>query len=558
VDVNTAKFTEIRTIDALKGHNASSRAKGSYCNFACLTAALTVLLCGCTCVKDYVHKGFKVGPNYAQPAAAVSPNWIDASDKRVRNDSDDLCNWWTVFKDPALDSLICCAYRQNLSLREAGFRVLEARAQLGIATGNLFPQSQFMSGDFTRNKDSKETANGRNITQPFFDQWDYGFTLNWELDFWGRFRRAIESNSATLDASVEDYDDVLVTLLGDVATNYVQLRTLQKRIEYAEANVELQRETLTITEARFRAGTTSELDVYQARSTLEQTEAEIPELEIALRQANNQICILLGIPPEELQAKLGPGPIPTAPPEVAVGIPADLLRRRPDVRRAERQAAAQCALIGVAEADFYPAFSINGTIGYSAEHFHDLFLPDALAGNVGPSFQWNLLNYGRILNNVHLQDAKFQELAIAYQNAVLTADQEVENGLVTYLRAQERTKYQAASVDDAEKAVKLALAQYKAGTVDFTRVTQVEQALVLQQDTLMQALGEIATGLIQVYKALGGGWQIRCTGCEPGALPPQGEANPPLENIPVPNPLPVPPPDATLNPLPATFSSKQT
>jgi NodT family efflux transporter outer membrane factor (OMF) lipoprotein len=556
VAVNTAAITEIRTINALMGHNAWSQAKGSCCHFACLTA-IAVLCCGCTCIKDYVHKGFKVGPNYAQPAAAVSPNWIDACDKRVRNESDDLCNWWTVFQDPALDSLICCAYRQNLSLREAGFRVLEARAQLGIATGNLFPQSQFMSGDFTRNKASKETANGRNITQPFFDQWDYGFTLNWELDFWGRFRRAIESNSATLDASVEDYDDILVTLLGDVATNYVQLRTLQKRIEYAQANVELQRETLTITEARFKAGTTSELDVYQARSTLEQTEAEIPELEIALRQANNQICILLGIPPEELQAKLGPGPIPTAPPEVAVGIPADLLRRRPDVRRAERQAAAQCALIGVAEADFYPSFSINGTIGYSAEHFHDLFLADALNGNVGPSFQWNLLNYGRILNNVHLQDARFQELAIAYQNAVLTADQEVENGLVTYLRAQERSKFQAASVDDAEKAVKLALAQYKAGTVDFTRVTQVEQTLVQQQDTLMQALGEIATGLIQVYEALGGGWQIRCTGCEPCPLPTQGEANPPLENIPAPNPLPAPPPDATINPQPATIASKQ-
>ena len=554
--VNTATITEIRTIDALKGHNTRTRAKVSYCHFASLTA-LAVLLCGCTCIKDYVHNGFKVGPNYAQPAAAVSPNWIDACDKRVRNDSDDLSNWWTVFKDPSLDSLICCAYRQNLSLREAGFRVLEARAQLGIATGNLFPQSQFMSGDFTRIKDSKETANGRNITQPFFDQWDYGFNLNWELDIWGRFRRAIESNSATLDASVEDYDDILVTLLGDVAANYVQLRTLQKRIEYAQANVELQRETLTITEARFKAGTTSELDVYQARSTLEQTEAQIPELEIALRQANNQICILLGLPPEELQAKLGPGSIPTAPPEVAVGIPADLLRRRPDVRRAERQAAAQCALIGVAKADFYPSFSINGNIGYSAERFHDLFLPDALTGNVGPSFQWNLLNYGRILNNVHLQDAKFQELAIAYQNAVLTADQEVENGLVTFLRAQQRTKSQAASVDDAEKAVKLALAQYKAGTVDFTRVTQVEQTLVQQQDTLMQALGEIATGLIQVYKALGGGWQIRCTGCEPGPLPPQGDTNPPLENIPAPNPLPVPPPDATLNPQPATVSSKQ-
>ncbi len=557
--VNTAKINEIRTIDASRGHIAQSGVKVSYCRFACLTA-ITVLLCGCTSLKDYVHNGFKVGPNYARPAAASSQNWIDASDKRVRNESEDLSNWWTVFKDPALDSLICCAYRQNLSLREAGFRVLEARAQLGIATGSIFPQSQFMSGDYTRGAFSRKTAgqSASAIIKPFFDQWDFGFTLNWELDFWGRFRRAIESNAAALDASVEDYDDVLVTLLGDVAANYVQLRTLQKRIEVAKANVELQRQTLVLTEARFKAGTTSELDVYQARSTLEQTEAQIPELEISLRQANNQICILLGIPPEELQAKLGPGPIPIAPPEVAVGIPADLLRRRPDVRRAERQAAAQCAQIGVAEADFYPSFSINGTIGYSAEKFPDLFLPAALKGNVGPSFQWNLLNYGRILNNVHLQDARFQELALVYQNTVLTADQEVENGLVTFLRAQERTKSQTASVNDAEKAVELALAQYKAGTVDFTRVTQVEQTLVQQQDTLMQALGEIATGLIQVYEALGGGWQIRCTGCEPGPLPPQGEPGQPMEKVPPPNPVPVPPPDAVLNPQPATVPSKPT
>jgi NodT family efflux transporter outer membrane factor (OMF) lipoprotein len=554
----TATITDFRTIPALKPHFAESWAKVSNCLFACLTI-LAVFLCGCTSVRDYVHNGFKVGPNYAKPAAAVSPNWIDASDQRVRNDSDDLCKWWTVFKDSALDSLICCAYRQNLTLREAGMRVLEARAQLAIATGTIFPQSQYMSGDYTRGVFSRKTAGQSTsaITKPFFDQWDFGFTLNWELDTWGRFRRAIESNSDTLDASVEDYDDILVTLLSDIATNYVQLRTLQKRIEVAQSNVELQRTTLEITDARYRAGTTSELDVYQARSTLEQTQAQIPELEIALRQANNQICILLGIPPEELQAKLGLGPIPTAPPEVAIGIPADLLRRRPDVRRAERQAAAQCAQIGIAEADFYPSFSIDGTIGYSAERLNNLFEPDALKGNVGPSFQWKILNYGRILNNVHLQDAKFQELAIAYQNAVLTADQEVENGLVTYLRAQERTKFQAASVDDAEKAVKIALAQYKAGTVDFTRVTQVEQTLVQQQDTLMQSLGEIATGLIQVYKALGGGWQIRLTGCEPGPLPPQGEAKPPTEDIPVPNPLPVPRPDASLNLQSATDSSKQ-
>ena len=195
-------------------------------------------------------------------------------------------------------------------------------------------------------------------------------------------------------------------------------------------------------------------------------------------------------------------------------------------------AAAQCALIGVAESDLYPAFSINGTLGYSAQQFPDLFRSTALSGNIGPSFQWNILNYGRIVNNVQLQDAKFQELVYAYQQTVLNANQEVENGLVTFLRAQRRTKLQAASVGDAEKAVEIVLAQYRAGSIDFTRVTQLEQFLVQQQDVLTQARGEIAGGLVQVYRALGGGWQIRLNGCEPTVLPPPVRLTPPVEQPP--------------------------
>jgi len=266
----------------------------------------------------------------------------------------------------------------------------------------------------------------------------------------------------------------------------------------------------------------------------------IPALEIMRRQTNNELCILLGIPPEELRAKLGAAPIPTAPPEVAVGIPADLLRRRPDVRRAERQLAAQSAQIGVAEADFYPHISITGTIGYSAEFFKDLFKSSALTGAAGPTFTWNILNYGRILNNVRLQDATFQELAATYQNAVLTANQDVENGLVTFLQSQEQTKFQAESVDYAEKAVKTALAQYEAGIIDFTRITQLETTLVQQQDTLAQAQGEIATGLIQVYRALGGGWQIRLNGCESTGLPAHVAPQPTEVELPAPGPEPLP------------------
>jgi NodT family efflux transporter outer membrane factor (OMF) lipoprotein len=515
---------------------------------------LAVLTCGCTGPSEYIHNGFKVGPNYCPPGAAVADAWIDAADKRVRSESEDLSQWWRVFNDPQLDALIQDAYRQNLTLREAGFRVLAARAQVGVAVGNLFPQQQYAFGEYSRNTISTETANnivslGQALGVPAqrnFSQWDYGFALGWELDFWGRFRRAVEGNEANLGASVADYDDVLVTLLGDVASNYVQLRTLEQQIAYARYNVELQRQTLTIVDARFRAGTTGQLDVHQSRSTLAQTEAQIPELEISARQTTNRLCILMGIPPQDLQARLGSAPIPTAPTDVAVGIPADLLRRRPDVRRAERNAAAQSAEIGIAEADFYPAISIVGTIGYSAEEFSNLFRQAAFDGAIGPAFQWKILNYGRILNNVRVQRAKFEQLVTAYQQTVLNADREAENGLATFLRSQTRTRFQAESVDRAQKAVALGLVQYQAGTVDFTRITQLEQNLVLQQNTLAQARGEIAQGLIQIYRALGGGWENRQNGLDAGMF---GQQEVVISNV-----APVPPaPPAQQSPPPTVF-----
>ena len=219
-----------------------------------------------------------------------------------------------------------------------------------------------MTGGYSRNAQSLETANGQFAQQQFFNQWNYGFNLNWELDFWGRFRRAVESNNALLDASVEDYDDTLGHLVGRRGHRLCTDPHHPGTNSVYPAKRGVAEKTLIITQARSRGGTTSELDVYQARSTLEQTEAQIPEFEISLRQTCNNLCILLGMPPEELEARLGPQPIPTAPPEVAVGMPADLLRRRPDVRRAERQAAAQSAQIGVAEADFYPAVSLDGTL----------------------------------------------------------------------------------------------------------------------------------------------------------------------------------------------------
>jgi NodT family efflux transporter outer membrane factor (OMF) lipoprotein len=516
-----------------------------------VSCLLAVLLPGCTPWRDYIHNGFKVGPNYCKPAAPVAKQWIDANDLRVKSDEQEPCDWWTVFNDPILNDLVCTAYHQSLTLREAGFRILEARAQLGIAIGSFFPQTQNATGSYMAIANSQETASGGRFGQQFFNQWNFGFNLAWELDFWGRFRRAIEENSDLLNASVEDYDGALVTLLGDVATAYANMRTYELRIKYAEDNVKIQKNTLDIVEARFKVSTISELDVDQARTTLEATEAAIADLEIGYRQSIVQLCILMGMPPEDLIKRIGLGPIPVAPKDVAVGIPADLLRRRPDVRAAERRLAAQCAAIGIAESDFYPHISIDGTLGWSAQNLGHLFEPQALNSTVGPTFTWNLLNYGRLLNAVKLQDATFQELLATYQNSVLTANQDVENGLVTFLRGQERTQHQQASVDAAIQAVNIAIKQYQAGTTDFTTVTQVEQIQVQQQDLLAQAEGEIATGLITVYRALGGGWEIRLHGCD-DQLPCPDATNTPqqqLETVPAPMPAPqeLPKPDAPLS-----------
>jgi NodT family efflux transporter outer membrane factor (OMF) lipoprotein len=487
---------------------------------------------GCTPWSEYIHNGFKVGPNYQKPPAPVAPNWIDAADQRVRSETGDLSKWWTVFNDPVLNDLICDAYHQNLTLRQAGFRVLEARAQLGIAVGSYFPQTQAMTGDFLREASSGKIGPAQ---QKFFSRWDYGFTLAWELDFWGRFRRAIESNQATLQASVASYEDVLVTLLGDVATAYVNYRVAEARIEVATRNAGIQSKVLDITRASAAVGKATQMDAAQSESTLYQTQATIPELQIAKRTAMNQLCILLGIPPVQLQDRLGTAPIPIAPPGVVVGIPADLLRRRPDIRKAERLVAAQSAQIGVAESAFYPHIIINGTIDWQATRFKNLFNTGAISGNVGPSFRWDLLNYGRLLFNVRYQQALFAELAAAYQQTVLNANQDVENGLVTFLQAQERYLLQKKSVDAGRFALTTVREQWRAGTVDFTRVAQLMLNQVVLEDTLAQVQGEIATGLINVYSALGGGWELRLTDCVSARAPAPPPA-PGAEELPPPRP----------------------
>ena len=531
-----------RTIPAASAQGVSSmRIVSRYYQVLC-ALLMASSLSGCTSLPDYIHNGFKVGPNYTGARAAVAPQWIDATDVRVRSTPADLSRWWCVFNDPVLNDLVGHAYSQNITLKEAGSRILQARAQLAIARGEIFPQSQTSTGSYQR----IESSSNPNFPAQakFFDQWNFGFNLAWELDFWGRFRRAIKAAENQLDFSVEDYDDALVTLIGDVATNYVTMRQTQQQIELAQANVKLQTEVLKIVQARFQNGRTSELDVDQAQTTLSQTMATIPQFEITLRQSQNAICTLLGIPPTDLEARLGRAPIPGAPPEAVVGIPAQLLERRPDIRRAERNAAAQAEQIGIAVSDWYPHISITGSLGWSAQNASQLFTYPAANGSIGPQFTWDILNYGRIANNVRYQDAKFQELLLDYRGAVLNANQEAENGLVTYIKAHERARNLLDSVVAANKAAKIVVAQYRVGTVDFTTVSTIEQNLVVAQDLYAQSLGQIATGLIQVYQALGGGWEIRLGPNYHSPLP-QPTTAPPPEEIP---PIPVLNLDAAVGP----------
>jgi len=475
----------------------------------------------------------------------VSDNWLESGDERVLTAPPLHREWWKAFDDPVLDRLIERAYSENLDLRTAAVRVLEARAELGVAVGGFYPQTQRVQGSVQYNRYSESspfsafqtsgsTGSGAasaatsptsgSSTLPAFWESQLGFAASWEPDFWGKFRRAIESADADWLAALANYDSTLVTLTADVAGAYIQIKTLERRLAIARANVDTQRESLKIARARFRYGTASQLDPDQAETALETTRASIPPLEAQLRQAENALCLLLGLPPSHLAEELAGAPeVLKPPPQVAVGIPRDLLRRRPDVRNAEYQAAAQCARIGVAKADLLPALSLNGTLSFVSTdagtlRLSDMFQWGSRSIQAGPSVQWDILNYGRITNNVRVQDARFQELLIAYQSTVLQAQHDVENALTAFLRAQETATVLARGVAKARRALDLALLQYQGGAVDFTTVVSAQQSLLNVQDNLASSLGDISTNLVSVYRALGGGWEIR-TGSD--LLPPE-------------------------------------
>jgi NodT family efflux transporter outer membrane factor (OMF) lipoprotein len=473
--------------------------------------ALTILFNGCS----------MVGPDYVKPAAPEAESWLDSEEPKFETEKADFSEWWTVFDDPVLDKLVDAAYQQNLTLQIAGLRIYEARAELGIAFGFQYPQIQEGFGSGSLNQLSKNAPNqDSSIIDRYYAGYDLGLGAAWELDVWGKFRRAVQTGVANLQASIADYDDILVSLTGEVARTYIFLRTSEERLVVARQNVAIQKGSFRIASDRFKFGAVTKLDVLQARALLRTTESSVPLLQTDIRRSKNALAVLLGKLPGEIDAMLGgPGAIPEPPAEVAVGIPAELLRRRPDIRVAERQLAAQSAQIGFAKADLFPQFSLFGTLGFETasftdsrsnnSSFNDLFDKDSFFYSTGGGFRWDILHYGRITNRVRVEDARFQELAVNYDDTVIKASQETEDAMVGFLRSQEAVVLLADAVEASKGAVEVSLRQYKLGEADYQRVLDTQRDLSRRQDDLVSTAGAVGQNLVGIYRALGGGWEIR-------------------------------------------------
>jgi NodT family efflux transporter outer membrane factor (OMF) lipoprotein len=456
-----------------------------------------------------------VGPDFKRPEVTTAQTW-HATDPRVAAQTAADSLWWKTFNDPTLDRLVELAYRQNLTLQIAGLRIVEARAQYGVATGRQFPQTQQVSANVNAIGLPASIADALGIPRNLLG-YQAGFDAAWEVDFWGKYRRGVESEAAVLLASMADYQSALVSLTAEVARTYVSIRTSEVLIRQAEENAKVQEESLGIATARFKNGATSELDPSQATTLLESTRATIPQLRAVLQQQRNALATLLGQPAGSVEAMLtgttGTQEVPRPPEKVAVGVPAEMLRRRPDIRGAELAAAAQSARIGIAKADLYPSFSLFGSIGLRAFNkgpgTHNLFSTSSIFYSVGPTINWPFLNYGRLTNAVRVEDARFQQSLVAYRDTVLRAAQEVEDAIAGFANAEQSQVFSQNAVAAAKRSVELALVQYREGATDYQRVLDAQRSLLQEQTTLAQQNSSVATSLVALYKALGGGWELR-------------------------------------------------
>ncbi|MHC4154485.1 MAG: efflux transporter outer membrane subunit [Planctomycetota bacterium] len=458
------------------------------------------------------HGCAAVGPDYSQPDTVMPDVWHQELTRGLARGQADMQTWWTTLNDPILNSLIEQASAGNLDVQTAASRIRQARALLGIAAGEYFPQVD-ATGFYSRDRVSENGLLAPAVGSP--DQTNLhqiGVDSTWEIDVFGRISRSVESAKASLEASVENYRDVLVLLYAEVALNYIEVRSLQARIQYALDNIEVQNKTMKLTEDRLAAGLVPELDVQQAHLNLANTESVVPALRSQRMQTINRLSVLLGQAPGQLERELaGPAPIPDTPQEAVVGLPAELLRQRPDIRRAERNLASQTAQIGVATAELYPAFSLSGTFALQAQQIKDVGDWDSRTWRFGPSFRWNIFDGDRIKSSIRLEEARTEEAFTRYGQTILLALEEVEDAMVAYKEEQVRLQALERSVVAAQESVRLVDTLYRSGLTDFQNVLDMQRALSQQQDKLAQSEGLVLQNLVLVYKALGGGWSVNRT-----------------------------------------------
>ncbi|HSE86146.1 MAG TPA: efflux transporter outer membrane subunit [Candidatus Binatia bacterium] len=480
--------------------------KESIGEFRVATAALIFLAAGCA-----------VGPDYQKPDLAVRAAWTEAQQKGVDVRSADLARWWSAFNDPLLNSLVERAVRSNLDLRLAEARIREARASRAVTASGAWPTVD-VSGSYTRNRASDNaigapaqgavvapSGGGANLDQNLYRS---GFDANWEIDVFGGVRRSVEAADATLEATVEDRRDVLVTLLGEVAKNYIDLRGFQRQLAVARVNLKTQQDTLELTQVRFQAGLASDLDVAQQEAQVNTTASQIPTLESSLKQAAYGLDVLLGLEPGGLWNELAKETeIPGLPPEVLVGLPSDLLRRRPDIRRAERQLAAATAQVGAATADLFPKFFLTGVAGLQSVSASDWINGGSRFWSIGPRITWPVFDAGRIRANIEVRNAQQEQALTQYEKSILNAFRDVETALVNYANEQARYRSLTEAVAANRRAVTMANELYIRGLNDFLNVLDTQRSLYVTESALTQSQATMATNLVALYKALGGGWE---------------------------------------------------
>ena len=467
---------------------------------------LTLFMSGCT----------TLGPDFNKPKKIKLPNsW----DKNLTKNDDMVTEWWKIFNDKTLNELVQKTYEQNFDLRSAGLRILQAKAALGISEGLTYPQQQTISASFAGVR-----QNGTNFLSA-----NTNFNVGWEMDVWGKYARNIESSEATLYASIASYDDILVSIISEVARNYISYKTAQERMAFAKSNIEIQKKVTKMTKIQFNAGNVSELDVQQAKTQLYTTQSLIPSLELNMIQSRNALAILLAILPSDVDKLLSKYPtktsisiknqntykvnsfIPTASLDNNFTINASLIQRRPDIKIAELQARAQNAKIGSTQADLYPHFSLFGSISYNTNNTSNGWISagNAIGINAGPAFSWNIFQYDRIKNQVRIQDAKFQDALNNYNKKVLLAISEVSNAYNGYTLTKKQLQFNKKTIEATMRAFDISMTQYDNGMVTYQRLLSTVEKLIKSEDNYALIKGNIATQIVFLYKALGGGWQIR-------------------------------------------------